>query len=266
MDSGDDWSPDSGTVTFPANSAAGATQTFSITVADDMLSEGAETLEVALESISGDQADDVSIKSGAGSASAVIAASDPISMIVGSPLFVYEGTAAAFTIYLSPRGVIPTTDMVRTYSTVDGTAKAGEDYTAVSGTVTFAQTDSGAKVVSVPITPDRLRELTERFDFVVKNADGTRTLTTSQTSIYDNDRNQIVLSVSPVTLGEGDYPTSVEVTATRGTTFSQPRTVTLSLGGTAKKNADYTTTAFADHHHTEEQRVGLRDLHSDPEG
>ena len=47
----DDYSPDSGTVTFAANSAAGATQTITITATDDALSETAESFTVTLGAI-----------------------------------------------------------------------------------------------------------------------------------------------------------------------------------------------------------------------
>ena len=42
--------PRSGTVTFPANSAAGATQTITITATDDALSETSESFTVTLGS------------------------------------------------------------------------------------------------------------------------------------------------------------------------------------------------------------------------
>ena len=48
---GADLGSTSGTVTFAANSAAGATQTITIAVTDDMLSEGAESFTVTLGAI-----------------------------------------------------------------------------------------------------------------------------------------------------------------------------------------------------------------------
>ena len=57
------------------------------------------------------------------------------------------------------------------YATADGTATAGEDYTAASGTLTFAAGER-QKTVSVPILDDALDEGSETFTFRLSNADG----------------------------------------------------------------------------------------------
>ena len=74
---GADLSATSGTVTFAANSAAGATQTITITATDDALSETAETFTVTLGTITSTLSSQISLKSGASSATATIAESDP---------------------------------------------------------------------------------------------------------------------------------------------------------------------------------------------
>ena len=93
----------SGSVTFPANSAAGATQTISVAVTDDDLSEGSETFSVQLGADSGDQADTVWVKTTASSATATIAESDPITVSISGPSTVDEGDATSnYTVSLSP--------------------------------------------------------------------------------------------------------------------------------------------------------------------
>ena len=77
---GADLSATSGTVTFAANSAAGATQSITITATDDALSETAEGFTVTLGTITSTLASQVSLKSGAKSATATIAESDPITI------------------------------------------------------------------------------------------------------------------------------------------------------------------------------------------
>ena len=57
------------------------------------------------------------------------------------------------------------------YATENGTARAGEDYTAVSGTLTFAAGER-EKTVSVPILDDALDEGTETFTLKLQNAQG----------------------------------------------------------------------------------------------
>ena len=59
------------------------------------------------------------------------------------------------------------------YATADGTATAGEDYTATSGTLTFAAGETG-KTVEVPVLDDALDEGSETFVFRLSNAAGAR--------------------------------------------------------------------------------------------
>lgn len=57
----------------------------------------------------------------------------------------------------------PSTETVTVrYSTVDGTAKAGSDYTAGSGTLTFAPGQTSVMIM-IPVTDDSAIEATERF-------------------------------------------------------------------------------------------------------
>lgn len=57
------------------------------------------------------------------------------------------------------------------YRTVDGTAKAKEDYTATSGTLTF-QPGETSRTISVSIKGDRKREPNETFSVQLSNAVG----------------------------------------------------------------------------------------------
>ena len=59
------------------------------------------------------------------------------------------------------------------YATSDGTAVAGEDYTATSGTLTFVAGEV-AKTVSVPVLDDAIDEGKETFRFSLSNAAGAR--------------------------------------------------------------------------------------------
>ena len=54
------------------------------------------------------------------------------------------------------------------YSSADGTASSGSDYTAVSGTLTFLPGET-AKLVAVPITDDADAEPSETFTFGLSN-------------------------------------------------------------------------------------------------
>ena len=59
------------------------------------------------------------------------------------------------------------------YATADGTATAGEDYTAASGTLTFAAGET-EKTVEVPVLDDALDEGSETFKLRLSNAVGAR--------------------------------------------------------------------------------------------
>ena len=65
---GSDLAATSGTVTFAANSAAGATESITITATDDALSETAESFTVTLGTITSTLSSQLSLKNGASSA------------------------------------------------------------------------------------------------------------------------------------------------------------------------------------------------------
>lgn len=65
------------------------------------------------------------------------------------------------------------------YATANGTATAGSDYYAVSGSVTWADGDSSDKQVLVPIRPDAVNDGGETFTFTLSGAIGA-TLVPSQ--------------------------------------------------------------------------------------
>ena len=58
------------------------------------------------------------------------------------------------------------------YATVDGTAAAGADYPATSGTLTFADGVSGNQTISIPIADDSTAEVAEAFTLTLSNAFG----------------------------------------------------------------------------------------------
>ena len=58
------------------------------------------------------------------------------------------------------------------YATRDGSARAGSDYTATSGTLTFAPGERGWQEVKVPILDDTIRDSGETFSLVLSNPTG----------------------------------------------------------------------------------------------
>ena len=72
------------------------------------------------------------------------------------------------------------------YATADGTATAGADYTATSGTLTFAAGET-AKTVSVPVLDDAIDEGSETFTLTLSNATGARIADGEATGTIAND-------------------------------------------------------------------------------
>ena len=223
--SSSDFSPASGSVTFPAGSAAGATQSFDVAITDDDLSETAETFTVALGAITSDVSSRVSVKSGSGSVTTTIAESDPITVSLSGPSSVDEGdTTGSYTVSLSPSGVTPTADLTVNYATSDGSATAGDDYTSTSDTLTFTATDTADKTVTVSTLEDALDEPNETFTFAISSPQGgggpapslSGTARSVTTTISDDDATptKISLSVDPTSVGESDAATDIRVTAT----------------------------------------------------
>ena len=254
-----DYSPSSGSVTFPAGSATGDTQTFTVGMTDDALSETVENFTVELGTVTSSVDSFVALKSGSFVADAYIAESDPITVSISGPATVTEGDATTdYTVSLSPSGVTPTLDLTVDYSSADGTAEAGTDYDGVSGTLTFTQTAAGSQTFTVETTEDTLVESGETFTVTLDDPTGgggpaaSRHATeyTVTTTITDDDALAgITLSADPDTLEEDSETTeTVTVTATlNGGKRTEATVVTIgTLEGTATKDTDYTVnTALA---------------------
>jgi hypothetical protein len=75
-------------------------------------------------------------------------------------------------------------------TTANGTATAGNDYTSVNTTISFADGDTTAKTITVPILDDPLVEGNETVKLTLSNITGGATLGTQRTAtltIIDND-------------------------------------------------------------------------------
>ena len=194
----------------------------------------------------------MSLKNGASSATATLAASDPITVSISGPSSVDEGDATSnYTVSLSPDGVKPSADLTVSYNTSNGTATAGSDYTAKSGTLTFSNAAAGSQTFTVQTTEDTFDESGETFTVTISSPSGgggpAPSLDSSNTSVtttIDDDDDAIsgiTLTVSPTSVGEDDAKTEFTVTASLGGSTTRPSetVVTLALGGTAG-SSDYT--------------------------
>ena len=74
------------------------------------------------------------------------------------------------------------------YATADGSAVAGSDYTATSGTLTWPDGVSGNRTISIAITDDAVAEALESFTLTLSNVSGATVANSSVTvNVVDND-------------------------------------------------------------------------------
>ena len=110
-----------------------------------------------------------------------IPANDPPIRFLQSSQTVSESQTLLITVTRGTNnvGLVGNTNMVTTvnYNTVDGSARAGVDYQAASGMLTFANGET-RKTLSIVILKDQLPEMAENFTLVLSNP--------SQGSVLDN--------------------------------------------------------------------------------
>ena len=150
----DDYSAQSGTLSFPSGATSG---TIRVPTTGDEIYEGSENFTVKLSNPSGATiSDDVGI--------GTITDNDLQPTLSITDVTVEEGGTASFTVTLS--GQSAQTVTVR-YGTGDVTATAGSDYTAQSGTLTFAVGDR-VKTITVPTDNDTDVEADESFTVTLR--------------------------------------------------------------------------------------------------
>jgi hypothetical protein len=165
-------------VAFPPGITA---QTIAVPIVDDTLDEGDETFGITLTGATGATLAD-------GAAAGTIVDNDPPPSITIEDVKVSDSgstPSAVFTISLSA----PSSNAVTvSYQTADGTATAGSDYQAQSGTLTIPAGATSA-TISIPIVADTLVEPDETFTVNLGNALNA-TLARSQATGTISDRPQ----------------------------------------------------------------------------
>ncbi|CAH0309571.1 Calx-beta domain-containing protein [Roseomonas sp. CECT 9278] len=217
---GSDYVAQSGLLTF----AAGETQKIvRVAINGDMLVEANEAFNLLLSTPTGATIADAS-------ASGRINDDDTPPALRINDITVTEGNAgtsdAVFTIRLSKAWSQAVTVG---FATLDGTARAGSDYIASSGQLTFAAGET-VKTIAIPVVGDRLAEGNERFSVVLRDpvgatiADGT-----GVANIADTDARPTI-AVADVAVTEGD-----------GGTTSATFTVTLNKAWDASVSVRFAT-------------------------
>jgi hypothetical protein len=131
------------------------------------------------------------------------------------------------------------------YTTQDGTAAAGTDYTAASGTLTWAAGDATAKTISVPLVDEKLTSGSKTFNVVLSSVSGTIFGAPSSALVTIND-NDVATTAGTVQFSAASYATTessgtVTVSATRtGGTTGAVSAAYATSDYSAKAGTDYT--------------------------
>jgi hypothetical protein len=143
-----------------------------------------------------------------------------------------SGTSnATFTVNLSAASaVLVTVD----YVTIDGTATAGSDYLATSGTLTFAPGQT-SKTITVQVLGDRIAEPNETFGVSLGNAKGATIAGGPGIGTILDDEPRISISDVSKKEGRAGQTTLFTFTVTLSAAYDQPVTMSFkTTNGTAK--------------------------------
>ncbi len=227
-----DYTAKTGALSFAAGET---TKTVTVDVKGDLLDELDEGFFVNLSSpLSAELAD----AQGAGT----ISDDDGLPSVSVADTTVTEGTGspanARFTVSLNAVSGQPVNV---DYSTVDGTAVSPADFTAVAPTtLTFAPGEL-TKTVDVAVAGDALDEFDEHFTLFLANSTNATVSDEAGLATITDDDAMPALSVSDVTVAEGDSGT-VEATFTVGLGAVSARTATVdyaTANGDAAAPGDY---------------------------
>ena len=229
---GTDYTGTSGTLTFAANAMS---QTITVPLTDDSLDEADERFTMRLSNPS------VHTQLGTSAANGTITDNDDAPAASVDDVSVRENAGTLrFPVKLAAESGRTVT---LEWSTSDGTATAGDDYTAVSGgTITFAPGET-TKRGAITILQDTLAEQDETFTVALASADSTAdTAGATGTVTIEDDEARPRLSIADAMKGEDSSPMTFTVTLSVESAFD----VTVqweTADGTATAPDDYTAVA-----------------------
>jgi large repetitive protein len=232
---GSDYMAMSGDVNFGIGET---TKTITVPVNGDVLNEADETFLVNLSGAANAMIAD-------GQGVATILNDDSVPALAISDVTVTEGNAgtvsATFTVSLSAASGQTVTV---SYATADGTARAGSDYVAAAGSLTFAPGET-SKTVTVLVNGDVLNEAKETFFVNLSNPTNATIADGQGVGSILNDDAVPTLTINDATVTEGNAGT-VSATFTVNLSAASGQTVTVSYAtanGTARAGSDYVAAA-----------------------
>jgi len=227
----EDFEDQAGTLTFAPGETS---KTISIVILGDTTEEADETFLVTLGNPTGATIAD-------GEATGTITDDDGVPTLSIGDATVVEGNSGevdlVFTITLSNAA---TTDVTLDYATAAGTAIAGTDFTAATGSLTIPAGQTSA-TITVKVNGDTLDEANETLTLTLSNVVGATLLDGEATGTIEDDDAAPTISIGDVTVVEGDSGTVNAVfTVTLSAASGLPVTVNFATAdGTATAGSDY---------------------------
>ncbi|MCI0462856.1 MAG: hypothetical protein L0Z62_38405, partial [Gemmataceae bacterium] len=218
---GQDFTAVSGTLVFAANEFS---KTFTIPITKDTVTEADETINLTLSNAAGGAV----LGAQASSVLTIRDQSDIVQFSVAN-VTVAENVGNV-TITVSRTGLGGGAAAVQ-YATGRGSATAGQDFTATSGTLIWVDGDTAPKTFTVAIINDTLVEATERLNLVLSNPAGTVVLGSQSTATLIITDNEAAVTTT-VTFQQG----AAGYTGTQDTEINS--TVTTPQGGNTEIDVD----------------------------
>lgn len=131
------------------------------------------------------------------------------------------------------------------YATSNGTATAGSDYTATSGTLNWADGDSASKTFTVPISEDAIFEGSENLNLTLANPTGGATIGTQNTAVLtitDNE-SQPFVSIARTSGGAEPAVANLFTVTLSGRSAFAVGVHYATANGTASAGTDYSATS-----------------------
>jgi uncharacterized repeat protein (TIGR03803 family) len=204
-----DYAPASGVLTFGPGVAS---KTFTVTVNDDALLEGTETVNLSLSNPTG-----LAFLGVQSTALLTIVTDNPSLQFTSTGYGVSE-LAGNATVTVTRTGP-PTSAVSVDFATSDGTAQSGLDYTPTAGTLSFA---SGvvSKTFTVPIIHDTAQEGPRTVNLTLLNPQNGALLGTPASAVLtitDVDKGGMLqFATSDFTASDTGQPVTITVTRTNG--------------------------------------------------
>ncbi len=234
---GSDYTARSGTLAWPDGDTAN--KTFTVTILNDAVIEAGETFTVTLSSPSG--------------ATLGTPATTTVTILSDTPLPTVQFGSASYAV--AENGGTVTITATRTggsvgavnvsYATANGTATAGSDYTARSGTLAWADGDTANKTLTVTILNDAAYEAGEMFTVTLSSPSGATLGTPATTTVtITNDDPLPTVQFGSATYSMAENGGTVTITAKRtGGSAGAVSVNYATANGTATAGSDYSATS-----------------------